>query len=50
MGVGHKYFFEAQIIAMLLQTDICSCKLNDNSVSSVIKARRALILHFVFEN
>ena len=50
MGVGHECFFEEQSIIMSLQTDICSCKLNDNSVSSIFKTRRALVLHFVIKN
>ena len=50
MGVGHECFFEEQSIIMSLQTDICSCKLNDNSLSSIFKARIALVLHFVIEN
>ena len=50
MGVGHECFFEEQSIIMSLQTYICSCKLNDNSLSSIFKARIALVLHFVIEN
>ena len=50
MGVGHECFFEEQSIIMSLQTDICGCKLNDNSLSSIFKARIALVLHFVIEN
>ena len=50
MGVGHECFCEEQIITMLMQMEIHSCKLNDNSVSSIFKARRALVLHFVIEN
>ena len=50
MGVGHECFFEEQIITMLMQTEICSYKLYDNSLSSIFKARRALVLHFVIEN
>ena len=50
MGVGHECFFEEQIITMLMQMEICSCKLNDNSVSSIFKTRRALVLHFVIKN
>ena len=50
MGVGHECFFEEQIIIMLMQMDICSCELNDNSVLSILKARRALVSHFVIEN
>ena len=50
MGVGHECFFEEQIIIMLMQTEICSYKLYDNSLSSIFKARRALVLHFVIEN
>ena len=50
MGVGHECFFEEQIIIMLMQTEICSCKLNDNSVLSIFKARRALVSHFVNKN
>ena len=49
-GVGHECFFEEQIIIMLMQMDICSCELNDNSVLSILKARRALVSHFVIEN
>ena len=50
MGVGHECFFGEQIITMLMQTEKCSCKLNDNSVSSVFKTRGALVLHFVIKN
>ena len=50
MGVGHECFFEEQIITMSMQTEVCSCKLNDNSFSSIFKARIALVLHFVIEN
>ena len=50
MGVGHECFFGEQIITMLMQTEICSCKLNDNSVSSIFKTRRGLVLHFVIKN
>ena len=50
MGVGHECFFGEQTIIMLMQTEICSCKLNDNSVSSIFKTRGALVLHFVIKN
>ena len=50
MGVGHECFFEEQIIIMLMQMEICSYKLYDNSLSSILKARGALVLHFVIEN
>ena len=50
MGVGHEFFFEEQSIIMSLQIDTCSCKLNDNSLLSILKARIALVLHFVIEN
>ena len=50
MGVGHECFFGEQTITMLMQMEICSCKLNDNSVSSIFKTRRALVLHFVIKN
>ena len=50
MGVGHECFFEEKIITMLMQTEICSCKLNDNSLSSIFKARRDLVLNFVIED
>ena len=50
MGVGHECFFEEQSIIMSLEPDMRGCKLNDNSLSSIFKVRRALVLHFVIEN
>ena len=50
MGVGHECFFEEQMIPILIQMEICRWKLDDNSLSSVFKARRALVLYFVIES
>ena len=35
---------------MLMQMEICSCKLNGNSVSSILKTIGALVLQFVVNN